>query len=311
MATTDDLNMLGNPVIDLPTDIGDGQYSPSPSSLGAMPAAGNETFRRNEPFKDNLLTDNPLQGPSSHISIGRFHISDMLRPNSFRRVHQSFTHRPSPDLNGTFVIRFSGAGIAILRQKSHALVGGVGALANAALALDDGALIPTPTLYAQSTTFSIRLRMPGYEPSNMSGVVTPDPNCFDNHSNFGRRLLSANRIEEFTFGNSAGEHKVIPIPYPVGQSIPVAFDIVNHIPTHNIIVDFFVEIFIDRSEQNRREAADRNQSSRPPPPAVNSQVPVGRVSSARLPGVMGSIPTGTETNGLDVISDQNALNRKR
>lgn len=42
---------------------------------------------------------------------------------------------------------------------------------------------------------------------------------------------------------------------------------------------------------------------RPSPP----QVPVGTVSSARLPGQFGSIPGGYETNALDVISEQTRL----
>lgn len=40
---------------------------------------------------------------------------------------------------------------------------------------------------------------------------------------------------------------------------------------------------------------------------VTQHVPVGQVSSARPPGVMGSIPVGSETNMLDVISEMNAL----
>lgn len=38
-------------------------------------------------------------------------------------------------------------------------------------------------------------------------------------------------------------------------------------------------------------------------PPVQRMVPVGRVSSARMPGQMGSIPAGSERNALDVISD--------
>lgn len=37
------------------------------------------------------------------------------------------------------------------------------------------------------------------------------------------------------------------------------------------------------------------------------QVPIGQVSSARLPGQMGTIPAGYETNALDVISEQNRI----
>ncbi|GEM_PF-4624302 len=44
------------------------------------------------------------------------------------------------------------------------------------------------------------------------------------------------------------------------------------------------------------------------PIETHPHVPVGTVSSARPPGVMGTIEAGTETNALDVISEQNLLN---
>lgn len=46
-----------------------------------------------------------------------------------------------------------------------------------------------------------------------------------------------------------------------------------------------------------------NSSGETVEPPVQRMIPVGRVSSARLPGQMGSIPVGSETNALDVISD--------
>lgn len=145
------------------------------------------------------------------------------------------------------------SGESIRFTAGQSIISYAGALANAFLALDDGALIPYPTMHAQSTTFSIRLRMPGYEP--MPGEVsTPDAQCLDAGSDYGRRVLSANRIENFTFGNSARERKVIEIPYPVGRLIPIIFDIVNLYPAHIAIVDFFVEVLINRTSQNERAA---------------------------------------------------------
>ena len=262
MAQTDDLNALGNPVIDLPEDIGDGPFvsaPPDPDAMTARPASIDEQHRQTEPFQDNWITDNPVLGPSSHISLGRFHVSDSIQPGAFRRVHQTFTHRPSRDLDagGTFEIRFTGASQAIIRQSLHATVDAQGALGAALMALDDGALIPYPTMYAQSTTFKIRLRMPGYEPGP-GGVIAPEARCIDAKSVSGRRLLSANRIEEFSFGNSARERKVIDISYPVGRSIPVIFDIVNLYPAHICIVDFFVDVFINRSTQSSTGVRERN-----------------------------------------------------
>lgn len=251
MAQTDALNALREPVLDLPLDLGDGPFLTAPAdpdTLRARPASTQEYFRRTEPFEDNTLTgDSLFARPASHITIGRFHVSDMLRPNSFRRVYQTFSYRPSPDLEGTFEIRFTGAGRAITRQNAHARVDGAGALANAALALDDGALFPYPTLPAQATTFQIRLRVPGYEPNRYGGVIPPDIRCLDASSEYGRQTLRANTIVEFDFGNSGREWQMFPVPYPAGLSIPVIFDIVNQNPIHQIIVDFFVDVLIDRS----------------------------------------------------------------
>lgn len=43
--------------------------------------------------------------------------------------------------------------------------------------------------------------------------------------------------------------------------------------------------------------------------SINEQVPIGSVSSARPNGEYGTIPKGTETNALDVISENNSYNR--
>ena len=102
MAELDDLDTRGIPVIDLPEDIGDGPFMSAPADPNvarATQAATSEVFHRDAPFQDNILTDNVLLGPSSHISLGIFHVSDTIQPGQFRRVHQTFTHRPSRDLD--------------------------------------------------------------------------------------------------------------------------------------------------------------------------------------------------------------------
>lgn len=250
MAEVGGLDTLGLPAIDLPLDAGDGPFwasPPDPNAPRAAFAETNEVFRRTGPFEDNFVTDSPLLGTASRISIGRFHVSDTIKPEQFRRVHQTFTNPVGSNLDGTFEIQFTGAGQAVVRQGAHALASGQGALANALLALDDGALLPSPTMYAQSTTFQIRLRMPGYEPGQ-GGIEAPDPRCFSATSALGRRLLRANALEVFTFGNRSGESRVIAIPYPVGRAIPVIFDIVNLYPAHSAIVDFYVEVFVRRGD---------------------------------------------------------------
>lgn len=309
MEHTDELNSFGNPIIDLPDDIGDGPFWSAPPEagvIGARPASTTDLLNRREPFQDNWMTDNAVLGPSERISIGRFHVSDSIQPGAFRRVNQTFTHVPSRDLNatGTFEIQFTGAGQAIVRQATHATQSASGALANALLALDDGALIPYPTMYAQSTTFKIRLRMPGYEPGG-GGVQIPDPYCFDPASEHGQRLLTANRIEEFTFGNSARERKTIPINYDVGRSIPVAFDIVNLYESHICIVDFFVDVYINRTAQNEAAAQAAEPAASPAPVEHTVVAPHGRISPARQPYDNRAIPYGSEMSGLDWVTDEN------
>lgn len=318
MPATEKLDVFGVPVLDLPSDLGDGPFLSAPSSSVAnnpVMASSNELFRRTEPFEDNFMTNMPVLGRSSHIMIGRFHVSDTIKSRSFRRVYQTFAYQPSPDLEGTFEIRFSGAGIATYREAVQAAEGNFlpnnlekvpGAFANAMESLDGMKELSQPTLPARATTYQIRLRMPGYEPGNSGQNKTVDPLCILATSEQGRRLLSQNAIEVFSFGNHIGERKVFPITYPVGRSIPVIFDIVNHVPGFSISVDLLVEVLINRTKQNaEKEAAETAVPAQPSPEQpVSRMVPVGQVSSARLNGVNGTIPVGMETNALDVISER-------
>lgn len=257
MPQIDKLDIFGRPVIDLPEDFGDGPFisSLSNNEYGAKFAESNELLRRTEPFEDNFLTNMPVLGRSSHIMIGRFHVSDTLKSNSFRRVHQTFSYQPSPDLRGTFEIRFTGAGNAIARELGDALASSAapqapGAFAEAIESLEGAKLLAQPTLPAQSTTYEIRLRMPGYEPDGNGQVRKVDPRCILATSEEGKRLLNQNSIETFSLGNNSGERRVFPITYPVGKSIPVIFDIINHVPGFSITVDLMVEVLVDRRKQN-------------------------------------------------------------
>ena len=284
MPQVDGLDAFGRPVIDLPTDFGDGPFFiASPSKVANTPkfAETEELFRRTEPFEDNSMTNMPVFGRSSHIMIGRFHVSDTLSPNTFRRVYQTVSYQPTADLEGNFEIRFTGAGKAIGRELSDALVPtlqsksiaskpfrgngpssgasgnlvpkpleGKGALSDAMDALEAGKMLFQPTMPAQSTTYQIRLRMPGYEPKGSYTTQSVEPRCILASSDEGRRLLSQNEIAVFSFGNSNGERKVFPITYPVGRSIPIVFDIISHVPMFAITVDLLVEVLIDRTKQN-------------------------------------------------------------
>ncbi|WP_249740653.1 hypothetical protein [Agrobacterium rubi] len=101
MPQLDNLDVFGRPAIDLPTDLGDGPFfSAPPSKVAKTPtfAETEELFRRTEPFEDNSMTNMPVFGRSSHIMIGRFHVSDTLSPNTFRRVYQTVSYQPTADL---------------------------------------------------------------------------------------------------------------------------------------------------------------------------------------------------------------------
>jgi len=317
MGTNDQIDILGNPVLSLPEDPGDpGGFmrTVEPGDLGgARPATIGRGQMTEQPWEDNILTDNWALGPSDRITLGSFHVGDTLRPRTFRRVSQTFTHRPSPDLNetGTFEIHFQGASEAIIRQSTHAMAGpgqaagsGANALMQGLMALDDGALLPTPTLYAAASHVEVRLRMPGYE------MDQAHPVCFQTHTIMGRPLHSAGEIETFTMGNSARELRVIPITYHVGRSIPLTFDIVNHNPTHSVIVDFWVRVYINRTAQNEAEeraeaearAAEEAAAREPDPLSVRSSMRDGTHGSS-------NVAPGQETNALDVIAAERERSR--
>lgn len=265
MPKTEKLNVFNEPVIQLPKDFGDGPFlsaGEGSKTESAKFADTNELFRRNEPFEETFLTDLPVFGRSSHIMIGRFHVSDTLKPRSFRRVYQTFSYKPSADLEGNFEIRFTGAGVAIFRESIDALAGNVGPKASGAFSdamdsLEAGKLVAQPTLPSQATTYEIRLRLPGYEPDSSGLTKSPDPRCILATSEEGQRLLNQNSIETFSFGNHSNERRVFPITYPVGRSIPVIFDIINHSKGFSINVDLMVEVLIDRTKQNAEKEKNK------------------------------------------------------
>jgi hypothetical protein len=43
------------------------------------------------------------------------------------------------------------------------------------------------------------------------------------------------------------------------------------------------------------------------PPMLTGEMPIGRVSSARLPGQMGTVPYGYEMSALDVLAPPKGL----
>lgn len=258
MATVDGLDALRFPEIALPEDIGDGPFfinAPDPT-LDRPAMADTETlFRREDPFEETWLTDMPIFGKSDFISMGRLYINDIIPPKSFRRVNQHFRNEQSATLSGTPTIVFQGGSIAIIEEGLGALAPNAeGALGRAQGALDAAGMLVRPTLPAASAGYYIRLRLPGFEPTGSSMTQPPlEVLCIDPRTPSARRLLSANTIDEFYFGNSGGDKKVYQIDYPVGRSVPLIFDIVNRNPTHNIIVDFTVSVLIDRREANEQE----------------------------------------------------------
>lgn len=258
MATLDGLDALSIPQLALPEDIGDGPFwtaMPDPNLDKAARAETETLFRREEPFEETWLTDMPVFGKSDFISMGRLYISDVIPPMSFRRVHQHFTNEQSIRLSGTPVIAFQGGSIAIIEEGINALAPEAdGTIGTALDALEVVGSLVRPTQSARLSSYTIRLRMPGYEPIGSHTTIPPlDVMCLDPRTPSARRLAAANTVEKFDFRNSAGDQKVFKIDYPVGRSIPLILDIVNEKKRDSVVVDFTVAVLIDRRAANAQE----------------------------------------------------------
>lgn len=253
MGIEDGLDVFGSPLLTLPEDIGDGPFA---SNLGnrstSRPAMAqvDERFRRSGPFEDNWLTRT-----SDIISVGEINIADTIPANSFRRVHQHFSLN-FRGLSGHPVVRFWGDPMAIIEEGLGQLAPGPQegtSLQRASDTLDVVGMLARPTMSVQTSLFQIRFRLPGYERMGDfgRGAGVQDPadsmNTAPNYVAPAGELFSSNRIETFHFSNSGSSIKQFDINYPVGNSIPIAFDIVNHNPIYAIQCAFKVFVYIDRS----------------------------------------------------------------
>lgn len=255
MGTEGGLDALGNPLIDLPMDQGDGPFATAtPPRDATRPALANasDRFRRSEPFEDNFLTRT-----SNKIAAGICYVGDTIPPNSFRRVHQHFSLRTMASLQGQPVIRFWGDPWAIIEEGTNMLAPGPQgnlAIQRAMDTLDGVQELTRPTLSLQTSFYQIRFRMPGYEtvgPNGFNRIVgEADLGCLPGVGNGlpmpGVSPVPSNEIVEFPFSNSGSSLREFEVNYSVGDSIPIIFDIVNHNPTHAIQVAFSVWVLIRR-----------------------------------------------------------------
>lgn len=112
-----------------------------------------------------------------------------------------------------------------------------------------------------------------------------------------------------------------PAPAPQGQPMPrmAAGGIVSFQPggsvggmrglSEDLSLQEQIDIVLRRSDLNEGQKQSLISQLRQQQPRAEEQrkfvTPVGRASSARMPGVMGNIPAGSETNALDVMSATN------
>ncbi|MFY1712524.1 hypothetical protein [Tritonibacter mobilis] len=275
MGIEDGLDVFGAPVIALPSDLGDGPFAsalPDPNAPRPAISPVDERFRRTEPFEDNILTDNPLLGPSRRIAVGRIYVSDTIPAESFRRVVQHFSLRSVASLGGFPVIVFQGSPLAVIEEGLGMIApkpdtpqvsggrapapspppdGPPSALERAFETLDGLNEIVRPTMSIQTSSYNIRFRRPGFEPHNALGTVAPASiMTFDPTQPSNEGMQAANTIDEFFFSNSGGTRREFEFNYAVGDNIPLIFDIVNHNPIYAVQAAFSVTVLVDRSGGN-------------------------------------------------------------
>lgn len=267
------------PEIALPEDLGDGPFAgPLPGGDFDHPAQADSevVFQRDRPFEETLLTDNWLMGPSELIAMGNIHVNDTVPAGSFRRVQQHISMGYSSSIEGFPIIVFRGNPMAVINEgiSNLAPTPTTGAQLSRNTqpagrpepAPSPGSDTPTslekgmdalatvqelvrPTMSLQTSSFFITFRLPGYEPGIWGRTVAPqEMMTFDPSIVRPIPLQRANRTEEFFFGNSGGFQKVFPIDYPVGNSIPVIFDIANPNPVMAVSVAISVAVYMYRGE---------------------------------------------------------------
>lgn len=105
--------------------------------------------------------------------------------------------------------------------------------------------IVRPRAWARHTILQIQFRMPLMEAMLPASSLNLNTGAFGEHLlEVQRNAARQNTIEEFPL--FAGQTREIEIPYPVGASIPVHFDIINHNPIYAANVNISATVFVTR-----------------------------------------------------------------
>lgn len=111
--------------------------------------------------------------------------------------------------------------------------------------LDTLADIARPRSWARHTILEIQFRMPIMEPMIPTTPWGVDPIPFgDNLEEMERNRSQQNTIRKFTL--LAGASHTIEIPYPVGDTIPIHFDIINHNDIYAANVNMSVLVYVTK-----------------------------------------------------------------
>ncbi|WP_155846201.1 hypothetical protein [Celeribacter ethanolicus] len=245
----------------LPKDAGDGPFLTNIVAEDTPVAKGANSESIETMGADSILADNPLVGRARVISLGLIRVSDTIPPSSFRRVYRLFrVKRQLPeDANKKIWIRFSGNSMAIIAEELENLsptpkpvtstvsrprktprpappdtrVGEKIEIVDSLINTADAVL--TPTQSTRLSSCNIIFRYPEYEPWRLEQGL-------QNFSSGNENL--PNSTKEFNMGNSSGEILEIEIPYPVGQTVPIIFDIVNGNPRQSQQVALTVDVLL-------------------------------------------------------------------
>ena len=250
-------------LVPLPVDRGDGPFIDIPVDWDDPIAAKANHTSRVTPDRDSRITGDALFGRPRILSLGTIHVSDKIPPSSFRRVYRSFrVRRDHPeDKNKNMWLRFIGNSSAIIDSEISALAGPPKPVTSTASiphrtprpdppdtrvgkrmttfenALETAASIITPTASVRLSAVNIIFRYPTYEPWGLFDGKVCSPEI----------TKLSDSTKEFSLGNSSSEIVEIEIPYPVGRSVPVIFDIVNEHTYQAQITDFTVEVLLASS----------------------------------------------------------------
>jgi hypothetical protein len=231
---------------------------------------------RNHPAADDLLSRS-IRGELTHqvwISI-----NDVIPPNQFKSYRRYVRVHTAPQDYRAVEVHFVGRKSSIYSIED---LGSSPPLADAIKIAHDVSVHGTPSVI-----------------DGMYRVEFLSLQC--------KRTCLLDDIPNNVFNFNNGMRKEFSYPCETERDIFIAFDVINPDPISARLVRFDVMGLARAKEAQDDPPADAAK----PADDVRPHVPIGTVSSARPNGLSGTIPIGSETNALDVMSDEQYLSRPR